>query len=438
MTAKIDPTIVTLPESVDPERFIVATYYIETEAEDLYNLASAIAIEQTTGTWVKVPGETPEVRERHVARVVNILEVPDIEFDMGPREGRRKIILQLAFPWANFGCNIPELLTTVIGNISMSGYLKLVDLQFPSSWVSGFQGPKFGIGGLRKHFGQKHGPLVLGMIKPCTGLNPKQTGDLFYQLASSGVQMIKDDELISEADHAPTLCRVEECRKAIDKLKGDLGYEPLYFVNLTDRPDRMLKMAYAAIDAGANALMVCGHSAGYGALEMISTDPKLNVPLLSHCSFAGALSNSPFTGVSSHLVHGKFPRLAGADIVVYPTPFGKLCSTQDKSTRIATAMRAPFHGLKSTAPLPGGGMHAGVMWETIAQLGEDWVIGVGAAMHGHPEGIKVGTLALKQSAQAALDGLTPQQAAETYPELGRTLKIWPAQAPASAIFDLKR
>jgi 2,3-diketo-5-methylthiopentyl-1-phosphate enolase len=209
-------------------------------------------------------------------------------------------------------------------------------------------------------------------------------------------------------------------------------------VNITDRPDRMLKMAYAAIEAGANGLMVNAHPAGYGAFEMISEDPKLNVPLLAHCCFAGAMSNSPFSGVSSHLIHGKFIRMAGADLAVYPSPFGKLGSTPDKSVRIATAMRAPFHHLRPTAPLPGGGMHAGLMWDTINQLGEDWVIGVGAAMHGHPEGIKVGTLALKQAAQAVLDGLNPAQAAEKYPELRRTLAIWPAQVPPSAMFDLKR
>ena len=88
---KYDPIIFTLPESVDPERFIIGTYYVETDAPDLLTVSSALAVEQTTGTWVPVPGETPEVRRRHVGRVISIFELPDYEFDMGERKGRRQV-----------------------------------------------------------------------------------------------------------------------------------------------------------------------------------------------------------------------------------------------------------------------------------------------------------------------------------------------------------
>ncbi|MEM2145772.1 MAG: hypothetical protein QW279_10450, partial [Candidatus Jordarchaeaceae archaeon] len=52
-----------LPEGVDPEEYIIATYYtIQPSWLDGYTLAQAAALEQSTGTWTPVPKETPEVR----------------------------------------------------------------------------------------------------------------------------------------------------------------------------------------------------------------------------------------------------------------------------------------------------------------------------------------------------------------------------------------
>jgi 2,3-diketo-5-methylthiopentyl-1-phosphate enolase len=45
------------------------------------------------------------------------------------------------------------MLSSVIGNISSMPNLKLVDLEFPKSYVNQFKGPKFGIAGIRKLLG---------------------------------------------------------------------------------------------------------------------------------------------------------------------------------------------------------------------------------------------------------------------------------------------
>lgn len=435
---KYDPIIFAMPESVDPEQFIVATYYVETDSEDLLAVCSALAVEQTTGTWVPVPGETAEVRQRHVGRVISVQELPDYEFDMGERKGRRKVVFQVAFPWANIGQQIPELLSTVIGNISMGGFLKLIELHFPQSWVEGFPGPKFGLTGLREMFDVQEGPLVLGMIKPCTGLTVEQTADLFYELAAAGVHMVKDDELIADPCHAYLEDRVQACQAAAERAFRETGNRAIYLANITDRPDRMLDKAYRLLDAGATGLMVNALATGYGALEMITADPKINVPVLAHPCFAGAYYESPFSGVSSHLVLGKLLRLAGADMVVYMTPYGKLEATREKYIRTAIALRAPFYHLKPTAPLPAAGMNPGMVWRTYADLGEDWVIAAGGAMHGHPGGVKAGVMAFKQAAQAARLGIGPAEAAAQHTELADALEAWPAEADAGQLYELQR
>ena len=61
----IDPIVVQYPEALDSDRFVIATYYCGTPVNtNALKFGAALAIEQTCGTWLKVPGETHEVRER--------------------------------------------------------------------------------------------------------------------------------------------------------------------------------------------------------------------------------------------------------------------------------------------------------------------------------------------------------------------------------------
>lgn len=118
-------------------------------------------------------------------------------------------MILIAFPWKNFGQQLPELLSTVFGNISIMDNLKLLDLQFPKSFVEGFKGPRFGTKGLRDRLGIHDRPLTLAMIKPCTGIPVDVIERQFYNLALSGVDMVKDDELIADPVHAPLFKRRE-------------------------------------------------------------------------------------------------------------------------------------------------------------------------------------------------------------------------------------
>ncbi len=162
------------------DRYVIATYYLQTGVEaDIIKKLSAIAVEQTTGTWVPVPEETPEMRDRHVAKVMGIYEVPGHEFEVPKDLEIREFVFQLAYPAVNFGPQIPMLLSTVIGNISMSGKLKLLDLQFPKSFLESFQGPKFGTHGIRELLDIPERPLLNNMIKPCTGYTPEIGAKIF-------------------------------------------------------------------------------------------------------------------------------------------------------------------------------------------------------------------------------------------------------------------
>ncbi|MFW9853404.1 MAG: hypothetical protein ACFFDS_10700, partial [Candidatus Thorarchaeota archaeon] len=158
-------------DGIDLEKYIIASFIIKRpKGMNVNYLSRFAAIEQSTGTWVRVPAETAEVRKYHVARVLGVYELPHWEYVV-PKDVKERIYFaQIAFPVENVkNMGIPMLLSTVIGNISITHGLKLVDLAFPKAWLEDFKGPKFGIDGIRKLMKIPKRPLLNNMVKPCTG-----------------------------------------------------------------------------------------------------------------------------------------------------------------------------------------------------------------------------------------------------------------------------
>jgi 2,3-diketo-5-methylthiopentyl-1-phosphate enolase len=303
--------------------------------------------------------------------------------------------------------------------------VKLIDLHLPKSFVQSFKGPKFGVSGLRELVGAHDRPLVVAMMKPALGMTPKESADVFYQLAIGGADAVKDDELLVTHPWSHLLDRVREHALAARSAYEETGHRTLHFANVTDRPDRLVENAHRAVEAGASGLMVDFMTVGISTLSMLADDPALDVPVLGHLAFAGAVYASPRTGVSSHLVLGKLPRLAGADLIVYPSPYGSLRYARSKHLRLANSMQAPLYGIRSILPTPGGGLHAGMVPALIEDLGLDHGFGAGGAIQGHPLGPAAGVRAVRQAIDAVARGESLRAAAIEHRELAAALEAWP-------------
>ena len=165
---------------------IQARYWIET-AFPLQDAAEIMAGEQSTGTFIRVPGETNELRERFAARVEQITELGTAERPSLPGSGmpknssdkvRRTAEVTLSWPLENPGPSLPNLLATVAGNLfelkPFSG-LKLLDISLPPAFLDRYQGPQFGVAGTRRLTGVNGRPLIGTIIKPSIGMSPEAT-----------------------------------------------------------------------------------------------------------------------------------------------------------------------------------------------------------------------------------------------------------------------
>lgn len=411
-----------LPEQLGQMEYLTATYYCEfPEGTNVIAKAASFAVGQTVGTWLPVPGVTEEMRRSHMGRVANIFDVPPSELSTQLTGGKRAYLIEIAFPTANFGSEFPMMLTTLLGNdASTSTQAKLVDLRMPKAFVEGFNGPNFGVEGIRKLTGVAGRPLLLSMIKPCTGVTPKAGADILYGAAIGGVDIVKDDELMGNMPFSTVVERVSEYNKAVDRAFETTGSRTVYAVNITG--ENLLENAAKAVDAGARALMVAFPAVGYGALHSLAKVAK--VPILGHYASSGMYYEGMLSGMASHIAVGRFPRLAGADMVVINTPFGGYPLQYEKYIKTVHQLTLPLFDKKPVMPAVGGGVHPGMSEQYIGDLGPDIILGSGGAIYGHPMGATAGAKAMRQSIDAVMQDVPLNEYAKEHVELAKALELW--------------
>lgn len=413
----MDNLLYALPESMKNEPYVIATYYIVLPHNvNVMDKARSMAVGQTLGTWVPVPGITEEMRKAHMGKVISVFEAPPVELTVQYESECSSYFLQIAYPVDNFGASIPMMLTTLLGNdASTSSQVKLVDIQFPEQFLSHFHGPKFGIGGLRELSGEPERPLFLNMIKPCTGFTPEVGAKIFYETALGGPDFIKDDELLANPDFCPVKERVKLYNEASAAAYEKTGKETIYICNVTDSAAHIRQTVDEALEAGAKAIMVNFAAVGLDTLEYIS--PNVPVPVMGHYAGAGMYCEGIVNGLSSHLLIGKLSRICGADLVMMNTPYGGYPLTHTEYIKTVQMLTLPLYHIKETMPICGGGVHPGMVPTFVHELGNDIVLAAGGAVQGHRNGAAAGAKAMRQAIDAVVNHTELPDYAKDHEEL---------------------
>lgn len=189
---------------------LLATYILADPGCDAEKRAEQIAIGLTVGSWTDLPLLKQEQLKKHKGRVVNVEET---ESELGEKQAT----VTIAYPEANFTNDIPAVLTTVFGKLSLDGKIKLADLEFSRSFKQSLPGPKFGVYGIRKKIGEFERPLLMSIFKGVIGRDMEDLKEQLRQQALGGVDLIKDDEILFETGSAPFEKRITEGKKCLRK-----------------------------------------------------------------------------------------------------------------------------------------------------------------------------------------------------------------------------
>src|SRR3984957_12567785 len=342
-----------------------------------------MAGEQSSGTFLPVPGETPELKARSAARVERLEVVGEVDHASlpgwsVPTANARRVTARatLSWPLENIGPSLPNLMATVAGNLfelkQFSG-LRILDIRLPEAFAAAYPGPKFGVEGTRKLSGVQGRPIIGTIVKPSIGFTPQETAALVDNLCQAGIDFIKDDELQSDGPRCPFEDRATEVMRVIARRADRTGYKTMYAFNLTGDIDEMRRRHDLVERLGGTCVMASLNSVGLSG--MIAFGRHARLPIHAHRNGWGYLSRHPALGWS-YTAWQKFWRLAGADHMHVNGPANKLGEPAERVLDGAGASSSRMLADKPCVAMPvfSSGQTARQAAGTLAALGSPSLI----------------------------------------------------------------
>jgi ribulose-bisphosphate carboxylase large chain len=415
--------------------YVLLDYFFESTVEPT-EAAAHLCQEQSTAQWRRV-GVEEDLRPLYAAKVVDLMverrpEKPCIPFQVDSWDKLWACRVKIAYPIRNIGASIPNLLTAACGEGAFFSprvhAVKLHNIVFPAGYLEQFEGPKFGVEGLRAWTEVHDRPLFMGVIKPNIGLAPEPFRDLAYQSWLGGLDIAKDDELIFDTEWSPFEKRTRLLGQARREAEQKTGKRCCYLANITDEVDRLIELHDIGVRNGADMLMINAMCTGLSAARMVRKHTE--VPLVAHFDFVAPFTKAPYYGLHSRVVT-KLQRLAGFDAIIFAGMGARMktyrgavledvnaCRNSLALDAQGTVGQSTECSIKQALPVPGGSQWAGSLAPLFEDIGSvDFAIVPGRAVFGHPGGPKAGAMSLHQGWEAVKAAVSLDEYAREHQEL---------------------
>jgi len=386
-------------------------------------VASIVAGESSVGTWTDLTTINEKTQKKITPKV----------YYLDKKNNRCRI----AYPLDLFELgNLPEIMSSIGGNIygmkSVSGLL-WEDIKIPKKMLDSFQGPLFGIKGVRDYLRVKNRPLVGTIVKPKVGLNEKEHAKVAYDSWIGGCDVVKDDENLTSQPFNNFYTRFKETIKMCKKAEKITGEKKVYLINCTAETSEMIKRIKFVEKNKGNYIMLDIITLGWSALQTARKITKL--PIHAHRAGHAMFDRIPNHGMSMEVI-AQLARMVGVDTLHIGTAYGKMSGSEDEVLHIEEEIESQFtkqtkehlsqkwFNIKPVFGVASGGVHPGIVDKIIHLMGNDVVIQAGGGVHGHPEGTVAGAIAMRQAVDATLKKIPLRKYAENHKELKEALKKW--------------
>ncbi len=402
----------------DPaETDLVCEFYIE-PASDIGREAAAsrVASESSNGTWAELQVEG-SIRDLS-ATACGIDEDSDT--------------ITVAYPDALFEPgNMAQVLSCIAGNIlGMKAVerIRLLDCDWPAQLTQSFPGPQYGTEVKSEILDAGDRPITATVPKPKVGLSTDQHAQIGYEAWTGGLDLLKDDENLTDQAFNPFEERLTESLAQRDRAESETGETKSYLLNVTAPGREMLERVDMAAEHGCEFVMVDVVTAGWSGVQHVRERcEKHGLAIHAHRAMHAAFDRIPTHGVSMRFL-AQVARLCGVDHIHTGTAgLGKL--ENEDTPGINEWLHGECHGLTDVLPMASGGLHPGLVPALFDALGTNIGVQAGGGVHGHPDGTHAGAKAFRRAVEAASDGESLARAAEDTPELARALDKWGTETP---------
>lgn len=388
-----------------------------------------IASESSVGTWTTLAQMPDGVRE-----------LKAVAYDWTDE------LAWVAYPaelWE--AANMPQLLSGVAGNIfGMKAVerLRLLDLRLPSWWLESFPGPHDGIAGLRDRLDVPERPLTATVPKPKLGWSAREHAEIGYEAWVGGVDLVKDDENLTDQSFNRFEKRVEHLTRMREKAEAETGETKSALINVTAETNEAIRRAKLLSDEGWEYAMVDVVTTGWAGLQTLrEAFEDLDLAIHAHRAMHAMFTKDERHGMAMPCL-AKLLRCVGVDQLHTGTVIGKLVSPRSEVTasndtlreqqveaREGVLLEQDWGEVPPIFPVPSGGLHPGIVPDVLDIVGADCFIQLGGGIHGHPDGSRAGARALREVIDGWLDGRDLEAVAEESGPVAQALEKWGREHP---------
>ena len=396
---------------------LVCTFYVEPASDMSWEAAaSRVASESSNGTWAELQVEG-SVRDLSATAC-------------GIDEERNHVTV--AYPDPLFeGGSMPQVLSCIAGNIlgmKAVDRIRLLDCAWPEKLTQTFPGPQFGTDVKTEIFDAPDRPITATVPKPKVGLSTDQHAHIGYEAWSGGLDLLKDDENLTDQSFNPFADRLTQSLAERDRAEDETGETKSYLLNVTAPGTEMLERVDMAAEHGCEFVMVDVVTTGWAAVQQVRERcERHGLAIHAHRAMHAAFDRVPTHGVSMRVL-AQVARLCGVDHIHTGTAgLGKL--ENEDTPGINEWLHGECHGLRDVLPMASGGLHPGLIGTLVDALGTNIGVQAGGGVHGHPDGTRAGATALRRAVEAATAGQSIEDAAADCPELATAIEKWGTETP---------
>ncbi len=274
---------------------------------------------------------------------------------------------KIAFPGHLFGGDLAAMITVLFGKISFLPKIKLEDVNGDKKFMGKIHGPKIGHEGIFEFLKIGKKPALMAILKP--GIGPlEELAKNFSELMTAGVDIVKDDEICIDEN-------LDASMRRLDKLQKFTSPRKIYVQHLTAKPRDFLANAMTLQSLGAQSFLICPYTYGISVLQELCESAELKVPIFVHPSLGGVLNH----GIKNSLLFGKLMRWAGADGVLFPSPYGSISLAKQEALQIHHELTGVSE-LRKTASVPSAGITASDVKKIAEDFGSEVIINAGTGM----------------------------------------------------------
>lgn len=362
----------------------------------------------------------PEVKIKDYIKKIfgdikHLPEVADVDSFYDSDLKIHKALVKIKYPVILFRHDMSSVLSILYGEIVIPENIKLINLDFHPAFLDHFKGPNFGVKGIKDAVGIHHRPLIAGTLVALNGISREKFKDIVTLSAEGGLDIIRESEIFFDDAMIPFEERVKIASDIVSEFSQKSGKTILYSPFITGSITEITEKISMGIEQGIHLFTLNLFPLGFENLQFLSD--TFRAGFIVNPGYPPFFFENDLFGIQPTVFYGRFLRMAGADLIIIPSPYRNRTTPHHRSVEVASSLTEHFEDIKPSMPVIYGDIKPKDVYSIFTDFGNQIVIDIKDAYTRHKKGIKEGAKAYMDIIECVVSGSSYEECKIINPDI---------------------